>query len=64
MPSVEDAMTTRDALRAVQSSMDELRKVAVDLRSGKLNQWHAANRIEGIANGVARAKEAKWARRT
>lgn len=41
----------------IQSRMDRLRETANELRAGTIHPVHAANRIEKIANEIARAKE-------
>lgn len=40
----------------MRERMDRLRATADELRSGKINQFHAANRITKIANEIARGK--------
>jgi hypothetical protein len=51
------AIATFDAFaEAVRDQMDRLRETAAELRSGKINPHHAANRIEKIANEIARRK--------
>jgi hypothetical protein len=39
--------------------MDRLRETANELRAGAIHPAHAANRIEKIANEIAKAKETK-----
>lgn len=44
-------------LEEMQQRADLLRSTAAELRAGTMNRFHAANRIERIANEIARPKE-------
>ena len=42
--------------RAIRERCDRLRETAEQLKAGKINQYHAANRITKIANEIAGAR--------
>lgn len=54
--SASDVVEDSVILDALQHLADRLRSTAAELRAGTMNRWHAANRIERIANEIARGK--------
>lgn len=57
MNEPQEAPSTAEVLATLKLLADKLRETADELWDGKINQFHAANRLRKIANQIAKKEK-------